>query len=385
MISREGAINAWRKYHDFIFDPPAMQGGSLTFHLMSFIPPLKPFLTFRQQAELLVSRGMSSAEELSQEELVANIEADLAFINYYRMSAYWYAYRKKQPTGELTDVFKTKTYWETVRGLYMFDRRVRGMIFDAISRIEIALRTQIAHTWARSMGVSAPQKDTNCYNTSYTISKGNKQSMSDYAALLSKVDSYYHKVYDDAAKHHMQVYGINKAADLPVWVFVEYTTFGNLASLLSGGLPHAVVSSIASSFGFSDTKIFISSINLLNNVRNTCAHQGRVWNRYWLTMKGAHYMKNPAPCFPEWEWEYSEASAEWTTASPHTTCRLCKNNYQTAAVLTICNILLRTAAPHSCWKNRVKNFVSDSKNPLPDMYRYLGFANAHWHEHPLWQ
>ena len=321
---------------------PASSGWVVDFSPMSTYPTLKPFKSFHQQALQLVQRGMSSACALSHDALVRAIEQDLMYINYYRLSAYWYAYRKKRQTGELTDDFKSKTYWETVRGIYMFDRRLRGMIFDAISRIEIALRTQIAHIWARDTRLSAPQNDTNCYNHTYTVSKidkkTNQQKPSDYATLLTKVDSYYKKVNDDVARHHKKMYGIKQAADLPVWVFVEYTTFGNLASLLSNGLPQATVATIANNFGFSDPSFFVSCVNLLNDVRNACAHQGRIWNRYWLTSKGSHYLKSPSKCFPSWQ------------ANPlSSTVCLTFNNYQTASVLTIFNILLRTAAPQSQW------------------------------------
>jgi abortive infection bacteriophage resistance protein len=356
---------------------------------MSEFPSLKPFKTFHEQAMQLVQRGMSSSAGLNQDELVHEIMQDLAYINYYRLSAYWYAYRRKRQTGELTDDFKSKTHWETIRGLYMFDRRLRGMIFDAISRIEIALRTQIAHIWAKHTKQSAPQRDTNCYSHPYTVSKLDKKSNqsrpSDYATLLSKVDTYYKKINDDVARHHKKVYGIKRAADLPVWVFVEYSTFGNLASLLSGGLPPATVASIADNFGFSDADFFVSCVNLLNDVRNTCAHQGRVWNRYWLTPKGAHYLKSPNKCFPSWQMVYCPESQVWKYDSQQAPAGLTGNNYQTASVLTICQVLLRTSAPKSQWKDRLLSLIANTNNPLPDMYRYIGFTNSHWNEHPLWQ
>lgn len=356
---------------------------------MSAFSTLKPYKSFHEQALQLVQRGMSSSAGLTPDYLVLAIERDLAYINYYRMSAYWYAYRKKRQNGELTDNFKTKTFWETVRGLYMFDRRMRGLIFDAISRIEIALRTQIAHIWAKDTNMSAPQSDTNSYNYSFTVSKIDKKTNlpkpSDFAILLSKVDSYYKKINDDVARHHKKVYGIKRAADLPVWVFVEYTTFGNLASLLASGLPSSTVATIAKNFGFSDPDFFVSCINLLNDVRNTCAHQGRIWNRFWLTSKGAHYLKSPNKCFPAWQMVYCPVAQEWKSNGLPAPGQLTGNNYQTSSVLTVCNLLLQTAAPNSRWKNRLQSLIANSNNPLPDMYRYIGFTNPHWHEHPLWK
>lgn len=355
---------------------------------MSNYPPAKPFKSFREQACLLVSRGMSSSTIAGKEALKDRIEQDLSHINYYRLSAYWYAYRKKEPNGDLTDAFKTKTFWETILGLYMFDRRLRTVIFDAISRIEIALRTQIAHQWAKYTGCSVPQQDPQHYHFLYTdpgIDKqAKKKKENEYLVFLDKVDKYYKKVNDDVARHHRQVYRMTSANSLPIWVFVEYTTFGNLAALLSRGLPRPVVSAIAKDFGFNDQRLFVSCINLLNDVRNTCAHQGRIWNRYWLTPKGAHYMKNPASSFPSWNDKYCNVCRQWRPHVEASQGALTRNNYQTAAVLTICSILLRTTAPRTLWRQRLKDFILNPSNPLQDMYWYLGFTNPHWHEHPLW-
>lgn len=68
----------------------------------------KPFLTFTEQAELLVSRGMTSITGLSRDELIASISQDLSFINYYRFSAYWFPFYVENEKGEieLTYIFQ---------------------------------------------------------------------------------------------------------------------------------------------------------------------------------------------------------------------------------------------------------------------------------------
>ena len=364
------------------------QSGLLTF-LAQMTPQVKPFKTFQQQAQLLLSRGMTSASTHSDQHLAEQIAKDLSFINYYRMSAYWYAYRKKTADGKYTNQFKSNTYWETIRNLYMFDRRLRSILFDAISRIEIALRTQLAHHWAKDTGSSTPQNDTRCYNSAFCTSKQSTNSKqrkkSRYEVLLEKVNKYYNSANDDVSKHHLEVYGITQAENLPIWVFIEYTTFGNLAALLADGLFPKTVETIAQNFGFSNSSIFISTINLLNDVRNICAHQGRLWNRYWLTPKGAHFLKNPAPCFSEWNFSFDAERNRWQKEPiQNRRERLHHNNYQTAAVLTMCNILLKSAASRSKWSQRLKKLLSEDLAPLPDIYRYIGFTNSNWHTHPLW-
>ena len=51
----------------------------------------KPSLTFSEQADLLIRRGL----EATHEEIIANLQA----VSYYRLSAYWYPFR--QPDDSL--------------------------------------------------------------------------------------------------------------------------------------------------------------------------------------------------------------------------------------------------------------------------------------------
>ena len=95
----------------------------------------KPPLTYREQVELLKSRGVSFADEQEAEMHLANI-------SYYRLSAYMLPYKKKVG-GDIIDQFKEGTTWEMIYRLYAFDRKLRLIVFDAIERLEIAIRTQI--------------------------------------------------------------------------------------------------------------------------------------------------------------------------------------------------------------------------------------------------
>ena len=195
--------------------------------------PIKPFLSFSDQARLLIQRGMESRWKLPRQDLIALIEADLRYINYYRFSAYWHPFRIPLSNGKKSDVFQPNTHWETIRSYYMFDRKLRSLVFEAISRIEIALRTQIAHIWAKETNLSVPQKNSKSYRRSFTTAKNNSPTAkSAFAEFLDTVDKYYKRSNEDFAVHHRQQYGIIGAKELPIWVFVEFTTFGNLASLL---------------------------------------------------------------------------------------------------------------------------------------------------------
>ena len=63
-------------------------------------------------------------------------------IGYYRLSGYWYPYRISRRTARLQlvgDDFRPNTKFSEVVDLYVFDKKLRLLMMDAIERIEIAL------------------------------------------------------------------------------------------------------------------------------------------------------------------------------------------------------------------------------------------------------
>ncbi len=104
----------------------------------------KPPLTYIKQVELLKSRGMTIPDETRAIRQLANI-------SYYRLSAYMLPHKLKED-GRITDKFKEHTTWDSVYNLYVFDRKLRLLVFDAIERVEVAIRTQIVYQLSHKYG-----------------------------------------------------------------------------------------------------------------------------------------------------------------------------------------------------------------------------------------
>jgi abortive infection bacteriophage resistance protein len=86
------------------------------------------------QIALLKQRGMLFNNEQSAHHFLENI-------SYYRLKGYWWDMQEDVTTHFL----KPDTYFEDVIDRYNFDRRLRLILFDAIERIEIALRTKMIY------------------------------------------------------------------------------------------------------------------------------------------------------------------------------------------------------------------------------------------------
>jgi abortive infection bacteriophage resistance protein len=113
----------------------------------------KPPLTFEQQADRLLNRGMSGDRSV--------IISRLRSVNYYRLSGYWFPFRIPNPEtpSSPSETFKPGTTFDEVWARYAFDRRLRLLVMDAIERVEVAVRTGIAYHHAHLHGPFAYAMD----------------------------------------------------------------------------------------------------------------------------------------------------------------------------------------------------------------------------------
>ena len=72
----------------------------------------------------------------------------LANISYYRLKGYWW----EMQDNKVNHHFLNGSYFEDVIMFYNFDRRFRLILFNAIERIEIALRTKMIYHLSLTYG-----------------------------------------------------------------------------------------------------------------------------------------------------------------------------------------------------------------------------------------
>jgi len=103
---------------------------------------IKPPLTIAQQIKILKNRGLI----IKNEERASRY---LSFISFYRLRAYTYPY---QDNNDDQHPFFPKITFDTILNTYLFDRKLRLLVFDSIERIEIAFRTQIVYYYSIKYG-----------------------------------------------------------------------------------------------------------------------------------------------------------------------------------------------------------------------------------------
>lgn len=101
----------------------------------------KPPISFEEQLELLISRGL----------VVNDTDKVLHYIsqiNYYRLAAYSLPFEETRNPHK----FIEGTTFNKILDHYLFDRELRLHLLDAIERIEISFRTQWAYHISHQYG-----------------------------------------------------------------------------------------------------------------------------------------------------------------------------------------------------------------------------------------
>lgn len=214
----------------------------------------KPPLTFSQQAELLIARGLKADK--------TELEAFISNVNYYRFSGYLFPYR-----SGVGDNYIPGTTLDQVRKIYYFDSELRLLTLSAIELIEIAiLRTRMVEKFTLSCGAF-------CYTDIGNFDP--KITVTGHQNLMDKIERNVDRSKEEFVNLHRAKY--NSEAYLPFWKVAETCTFG-LLSLVFRYLPHNVKVPIANQVNLHSRDLG-SWLHSLTVVRNICAHHSRLWNR----------------------------------------------------------------------------------------------------------
>ena len=292
----------------------------------------KPALTFPQQADLLISRGLIGDRDLMIERLTS--------VNYYRLTGYWYPFRNPD------DTFHTGTTFEQVWDRYVFDRRMKLLVMDAIERIEICVRTQLAYQHSHQHGPMA-----------YAVNAATLPNLnsSKYAEFIAHVEEETKRSREPFVEHFKIKYGTHQKY-LPVWMVTEILSLGTVLSFFRG-VDQKTKQDVAALFRVPD-RVFDSWLLALNTVRNICAHHSRLWNRE-LRVKPLMPADRK---FPDW----------------HVPVKV--DNSRLFGILTICRHCLRHIAPQTHWQQRVRALIEEFPAiPMPNM----GFPRD-WEKCPIW-
>lgn len=198
----------------------------------------------------------------------------LRTIGYYRLRGYCYwNYDNK------TKQYKDGTNFSDILKLYEFDRKLSNLLFEMISRIEVALRARLSEALL-VYGEPLVWQDPAFF--------ANKKHFWENTGSISREIARSGDVF---IKHNFKKHdGL-----IPVWAVVETMSLGTLSKTvknLKTGEEYPAYATLATYYRYTSPKgklvapsrdALSSWIQVISTLRNICAHNGRIYDRIIVT------------------------------------------------------------------------------------------------------
>ncbi|MGE5785917.1 MAG: Abi family protein [Myxococcales bacterium] len=138
----------------------------------------------------------------------------------FRLSGYWYTFR--EPNEQFRAGTSIRIVWEH----YVFDRKLRLLVMDAVERIEVAVRPRLSYELAHTFGPFGYVHERRALSS----------------ASLTERDCHLDQIRDNAERnrkeqfvaHFFQKYGDTHQ---PIWMASEVLSFGTIVRLLNDSHP----------------------------------------------------------------------------------------------------------------------------------------------------
>lgn len=211
----------------------------------------KPPLKYEEQLEKLKKRGCIINDD---KKCISILES----VNYYRLSAYFLPF--KLDNGN----YKEGLSFERVFSIYEFDRKLHGILFNALEETEIFLRSKIAYFHAHKYGA---------------LGYMDKSNFSVKAELHENFIENFKREIDKNknilfVKHHIYKYG----GEFPIWAASEMFTFGMLSKFFAN-MTCQDRENLSNDIYKTNPKFVGSWLRCCTDLRNICAHYGRLYFR----------------------------------------------------------------------------------------------------------
>lgn len=222
------------------------------------VPYGKVPISIDDQILMLKGRGLAFGDEAKAKQLLGNV-------TYFRLVAYM----RPMEADKVTHQFKANATWEKAVELYDFDTELRKLIFAAIQKVEIAVRSKMINRFSLVHGAFWFVNSGLCVNERLFVQN------------MGAVDRELDRAKDDFIREHFERY--SSPAYPPAWKTMELATFGTLSKLFANFSDSALKNDIAKDFGLPRYVMLESWIQCLAVLRNACAHHSRVWNKVFTS------------------------------------------------------------------------------------------------------
>ena len=293
----------------------------------------KTFTSPQDLIPLLRQRGLAISNEQKTADYLTNI-------GYFRLSAYLYPLLKEPKSDH---VYKEGSTFDMALKMYLFDRKLRIILFNEIEKIEVAIRSAMINSICSELNDVFWMTNSNHFRNPVIFAK-----------TMMLIQSEIEKTKEEFIAHFQSKYSNPYP---PAWMIAEIIPLGVLCNLYNNLKNKTILKKIARQFGL-PLPVFSSWILLLANLRNLCGHHARLWNREIPII--SHTLINPV---------YSWINPA-VTDMKRVYFRICIIKY-----------LLFTVSPNNTFTEKLKLLLTEF--PTIDI-KAMGFP-TNWHTEPLWK
>lgn len=282
----------------------------------------KEVLTLDKKIQLLKDRWLKFKDETKAKEYIRHTW-------YYRLSWYFKHFQWRDSTKWVDDFIDWITF-EDIYKTYIFDRKLRLLVLDAIEKIEISLKSVINNYMSELDWCYWYLNTNNFYLWHKTIHK--------YGKMIIKFNSKKYDKDSEIAKNFFEKYDEEY---LPSWKLFEELTIWEISTIYRILLPiHKEKISKTYIVNFKDLSTWIV---LINKLRNISAHHWRLWNRNYnikLIIKDNLF---------ENKWKKFTNIKTWRE-------EITSNFYNASLII---NYLLKQINPNLEWLDDLENLFND--------------------------
>ncbi len=227
----------------------------------------KPFKTHNQMLKILRSRGMIISDG-SKAKRILERENYYCIINGYKTLFI--------DSSHNDEYYKPGTTFDEVFALFSLDRELKRMLLPELLKVEGFIKSTIAYNFHQKY----PDKNSYLAFENYTSDSNKTKDILSVIANLSNCIS--------RQKNNAVTYYIERYQHCPLWVLVNFLSFGSISKLyrvLDNKIRLSIAKEITKHYKQYYTNTRLISPEMLDEClgafvmfRNTCAHDERLYN-----------------------------------------------------------------------------------------------------------
>lgn len=227
----------------------------------------KPFKTHNQMLKILRSRGMIISDG-SKAKRILERENYYCIINGYKTLFI--------DSSHNDEYYKPGTTFDEVFALFSLDRELKRMLLPELLKVEGFIKSTIAYNFHQKY----PDKNSYLAFENYTSDPAKTK---DILSVIANLSNCISRQKNNAVTHYIEKY-----QHCPLWVLVNFLSFGSISKLyrvLDDKIRLSIAKEITKHYKQYYTNTRLISPEMLDEClgafvmfRNTCAHDERLYN-----------------------------------------------------------------------------------------------------------